>query len=175
MAAVNVTLEQANISLNQSTCDLFVDQLVAVVLFPVFYSAVFVISTCGNSLVLYVIWRRRQKFNSTSVYLVNLALSDSLFTLALPSRVVYYARHFDWPFGDFLCRVSMLLFFANTYAGNKSALALRREREGAKLLVRFCNYAPTLWLFFCTPQNKQIHLRFQSQVFLYFPKLSHPF
>lgn len=128
-AAANVTREQAEISLNQSACDLFVDQRAAVVLFPVFYSAVFVISTCGNGLVLYVIWRRRQKFNSTSVYLINLALSDSLFTLALPGRVVYYARRFDWPFGDFLCRLSTLLFFANTYAGNKGALGLNKERK----------------------------------------------
>lgn len=129
MAAANVTLEQ-EVSLNQSTCDLFVDQRATLVLFPVFYSALFVVSACGNGLVLYVIWRRRQKFNSTSVYLVNLALSDFLFTLALPGRVVYYARHFDWPFGNVLCRLSTLLFFANTYAGNKSALErVARERE----------------------------------------------
>uniref|UniRef100_A0A3Q3XI46 G-protein coupled receptors family 1 profile domain-containing protein n=1 Tax=Mola mola TaxID=94237 RepID=A0A3Q3XI46_MOLML len=89
----------------------------AVVLFPVFYSVVFIISVCGNSLVLYVSCQRRQKFNSTSVYLVNLALSDTLFTLALPSRITYYSRHFDWPFGDLLCRLTTLLFFANTYAG----------------------------------------------------------
>lgn len=154
MAPVNVTLEQADISLNQSTCDLFVDQRAAVVLFPVFYSAVFVISACGNGLVLYVIWRRRQKFNSTSVYLFNLALSDSLFTLALPGRIVYYARHFDWLFGDFLCRLSTLLFFANTYAG-KSAFDLRRDREESFHSTFAIMHQPFSYFLHSIKQTKQ--------------------
>ncbi|KAL6101182.1 uncharacterized protein ACO6RY_08159 [Pungitius sinensis] len=113
MAFENSTPDPAN----HSSCNVFVYQRSAVVLFPIFYSVVFIISACGNSLVLYVICQRKQKFNSTSVYLVNLALSDSLFTLALPARIVYYIRHFDWPFGDLLCRLTTLLFYANTYAG----------------------------------------------------------
>ncbi|XP_060945087.1 G-protein coupled receptor 183 [Limanda limanda] len=117
MAADNITQISASDSLNQSGCDVFVYQRAAVVLFPIFYSVVFLISVCGNSLVLYVICQRKHKFNSTSIYLVNLALSDTLFTLALPGRITYYIRHFDWPFGDFLCRLTTLLFFANTYAG----------------------------------------------------------
>ncbi|XP_076021778.1 G-protein coupled receptor 183, partial [Genypterus blacodes] len=119
MDAANITLNSAHsqISPNQSSCDVFVYQSAAVVLFPIFYSLVFLISVCGNSLVLYVICQKKQKFNSTSIYLLNLALSDTLFTLALPGRITYYIRHFDWPFGDLMCRLTSLLFFANTYAG----------------------------------------------------------
>lgn len=117
MTAQNTSLESTEVSSNDSTCDVFVYQKAAVVLFPIFYSVVFTISVCGNSLVLYVICQRKQKFNSTSMYLVNLALSDALFTLALPGRITYYIRHFDWPFGDLVCRLTTLLFFANTYAG----------------------------------------------------------
>ncbi|XP_029315319.1 G-protein coupled receptor 183 [Cottoperca gobio] len=113
MAVENITLN----SPNQSSCDLFVYQRAAVVLFPIFYSVVFIISAIANSLVLYVICQRKQKFNSTSIYLVNLALSDSLFTLTLPTRIIYYIRHFNWPFGDLLCRLTTVLFFANTYTG----------------------------------------------------------
>lgn len=115
----NITLESADfhVSPNQSSCDVFVYQTAAVVLFPIFYSLVFLISLCGNSLVLYVICQKKQKFNSTSIYLLNLALSDTLFTLALPGRITYYIRRFDWPFGDLICRLTTLLFFANTYAG----------------------------------------------------------
>lgn len=117
MDGVNFTADSTETSPNQSSCDVFVYQRAAVVLFPIFYSVVFMVSVCGNSLVLYVICQRKQKFNSTSIYLVNLALSDALFTLALPGRIIYYIRHFDWPFGDILCRLTTLLFFANTYAG----------------------------------------------------------
>lgn len=114
MEAENVTLVSGH---NKTACDVFVYQDIAVVLFPIFYAAVFLISLCGNSLVLYVICQKKQKSNSTSIYLANLALSDTLFTLALPGRITYYIRHFDWPFGDLLCRLTALLFFANTYAG----------------------------------------------------------
>ncbi|KAF7215426.1 G-protein coupled receptor 183 [Nothobranchius furzeri] len=117
MAGVNFTVDSTEISPNQSSCDVLVYQSAAVVLFPIFYSVIFIISVCGNSLVLCVICQRKQKFNSTSIYLANLALSDALFTLALPGRITYYIRHFDWPFGDLLCRLTTLLFFANTYAG----------------------------------------------------------
>ncbi len=120
MAVENMTVGSAENSSNQSSCDVFVYQRAAVVLFPIFYSVVFIVSACGNSLVLYVICQKKQKFNSTSIYLVNLALSDTLFTLTLPGRITYYIRHFDWPFGDLLCRLTTLLFFANTYAGNIS-------------------------------------------------------
>ncbi|XP_051938460.1 G-protein coupled receptor 183 [Hippocampus zosterae] len=106
-----------NNNTNRSSCDVLVDQRAAVVLFPIFYSLVFIFSVCGNTLVLAVICQRQQKFNSTAVYLLNLALSDTLFTLTLPGRIFYYIRRFDWPFGDLLCRMSTLLFFANTYAG----------------------------------------------------------
>ncbi|KAM9343800.1 G-protein coupled receptor 183 [Pholidichthys leucotaenia] len=117
MAFGNISQDSAKTSLNQSNCDVFVYQRAAVVLFPIFYSVVFIISACGNCLVLRVICQRKQKLNSTSIYLVNLALSDTLFTLALPGRITYYIRHYDWPFGDLFCKLTTLLFFANTYAG----------------------------------------------------------
>lgn len=117
MAFDNLTSGSDEKASNQTICDVFVYQKAAVVLFPIFYTVVFIISVCGNSLVLYVICQRKQKFNSTSIYLINLALSDTLFTLVLPARITYYIRQFDWPFGDLLCRLTTLLFFANTYAG----------------------------------------------------------
>lgn len=103
---------------NRSSCDVFVYQSTATVLFPIFYSLVFLISALGNTLVLYVICRHKQKCNSTSVYLVNLALSDTLFTLVLPARITYYIRQSDWPFGDVMCTLTAVIYFANTYAGN---------------------------------------------------------
>ncbi|KAM4560911.1 G-protein coupled receptor 183 [Fundulus diaphanus] len=117
MAEENFTFDATEVPPNGSSCDVFIYQSAAAILFPIFYSVVFIISVCGNCLVLCVICQRKQKFNSTSIYLVNLALSDALFTLALPGRITYYIRQFDWPFGDLFCRLTTLLFFANTYAG----------------------------------------------------------
>ncbi|KAJ8247039.1 hypothetical protein GJAV_G00258080 [Gymnothorax javanicus] len=107
----------SNNSAPNDTCDVYICQETAQVLFPIFYTLVFLFSITGNSLVLYVTCQKQQKFNSTSLYLVNLALSDTLFSLALPGRIVYYIRGFDWPFGDFLCRLTSVIFYTNTYAG----------------------------------------------------------
>ncbi|XP_061081924.1 G-protein coupled receptor 183 [Conger conger] len=106
----------ANSSANQS-CNVYIYTETAQMLFPIFYILVFLFSVSGNSLILYVTWRKQQKFKSTSLYLVNLAASDALFTLALPGRIAYYVRGFDWPFGDFTCRLTAMVFYANTYAG----------------------------------------------------------
>ena len=119
MSSDNITVDPFSVSPRptQSSCDVFGDQAVAMVLFPIFYLLVFLISVCGNSLVLYVICRGKQKCNSTSTYLLNLALSDTLFTLVLPARITYYIRGFDWPFGNVMCTLNAVIFFANTYAG----------------------------------------------------------
>ncbi|XP_056145871.1 G-protein coupled receptor 183 [Lampris incognitus] len=174
MAFHNVTLDardERNLN-NQSSCDVFVYQRAAVVLFPVFYTLLFFISVCGNTLVLYVTCRRKQKFNSTSIYLVNLALSDILFTLALPGRITYYIRHFDWPFGDLLCRITTLLFFANTYAGIAFMTCLSLDRylamvhphwlqslRSVKVVRRVCCLVWTLVLLEITPLLFQSMLR----------------
>ena len=108
----------ATVSMNSNlTCDVFTYKEVAHIIFPIFYTVVFVISLLGNSLVLFITCQSRKKLNTTSVYLVNLAVSDALFTLALPGRITYYIREFDWPFGEALCRVTAVLFYSNTYAG----------------------------------------------------------
>ncbi|KAJ8282540.1 hypothetical protein COCON_G00050590 [Conger conger] len=106
-----------NTSAPNETCDVYICKETAQVLFPIFYTLVFLFSITGNSLVIYITCLKQQKFKSTSLYLLNLALSDTLFSLALPSRIVYYIRGFDWPFGDFLCRLTTVIFYTNTYAG----------------------------------------------------------
>ncbi|XP_035606315.1 G-protein coupled receptor 183 [Oncorhynchus keta] len=117
--STNISVDPVDLNTSDTNqmCDVFVYQRAALIIFPIFYSLVFLISVCGNCLVLYVTCQKKQKFNSTSLYLVNLAVSDALFTLALPGRVTYYIRQFDWPFGDLLCRLATMLFFSNTYSG----------------------------------------------------------
>uniref|UniRef100_A0A667FMJ2 G-protein coupled receptors family 1 profile domain-containing protein n=1 Tax=Lynx canadensis TaxID=61383 RepID=A0A667FMJ2_LYNCA len=72
-----------------------------------FYTALLVFSALGNIL----------KINSTGVYSVQLAVSDLLFTLALPGRITYYPLDFSWPFGEGLCRLTALILYVNTYGG----------------------------------------------------------
>ncbi|KAJ3581346.1 hypothetical protein NHX12_016750 [Muraenolepis orangiensis] len=119
MGSGNTTLDPVSDSpgAKQNSCDVLAHQGTATVLFPVYYSLLFLISAGGNGLVLYVLCCSKQKCNSTSIYLMNLALCDSLFTLVLPLRITYLVRHSDWPFGDAMCTLTAVIFFGNTYAG----------------------------------------------------------
>ncbi|NXV09972.1 GP183 protein, partial [Cettia cetti] len=84
--------------------------------FSLFYIILMVFGACGNVLALWITFqRRKKKLNSTGLYLVNLALSDALFTLALPGRIAYYILESNWPFGDWSCRVTAFIFYTNTY------------------------------------------------------------
>lgn len=48
---------------------------------------------------------------------MHLAVSDLLFTMALPGRVVCYVLGFSWPFGKGLCRLMAFVLYTNTCGG----------------------------------------------------------
>lgn len=140
MDSSRIEMKFNNISFNQ-TCDIFISTKHSQVLYPIFYTLVFLVSISGNSLVLFVTCKKRQKFNATSLYLTNLALSDTLFILALPGRITYYVREFDWPFGDLMCRITTVVFYTNTYAGIAFMTCISLDRYLAMVhpqrLIRF--------------------------------------
>ncbi|KAK9969402.1 hypothetical protein ABG768_027579 [Culter alburnus] len=131
------TMPMNNSNTNQ-TCDVFIYKESARILFPIFYCLVFVISVAGNSLVLWITCQKKQKMNSTTIYLINLAISDTLFTLALPGRITYYIRGFDWPFGDLLCRLTAMIFYCNTYASIAFMTCISVDRYLAMLHRQRC-------------------------------------
>lgn len=49
------------------------------------------------------------------IVMMNLALSDSSFSLTLPLRLAYYFRGGIWDFPDWLCRVCVYGFYVNLY------------------------------------------------------------
>lgn len=103
-------------SSNQSSCNVHNHLFSTKVTFSLFYIILLVFGACGNVLALCITFqRRKKKLNSTDLYLVNLALSDALFTLALPGRIAYYILESDWPFGDWFCRITAFIFYMNTY------------------------------------------------------------
>ncbi|XP_058403690.1 G-protein coupled receptor 183-like [Diceros bicornis minor] len=89
----------------------------ASVMLSLFYTALLVFSALGNILALCLTCQKGKKINSTGVYLVHLAVSDLLFTLALPGKITYYVLDFSWPFGEGLCRLTAFIFYVNTYGG----------------------------------------------------------
>ncbi|XP_023404820.1 lysophosphatidic acid receptor 5 [Loxodonta africana] len=80
----------------------------------VVYSLVLAAGLPLNLLALWVFLRALRVHSVVSVYMCNLAASDLLFSLSLPVRISYYARH-HWPFPDLVCQTAGAIFQINMY------------------------------------------------------------
>lgn len=81
----------------------------------VVYSLTFVSGVIGNAV---VIWAAGFKMKKTvnTVWFLNLAVADFLFTMLLPLSVTYLALDFHWPFRNFMCKINSGISFVNMYA-----------------------------------------------------------
>ncbi|NXF30402.1 LPAR6 protein, partial [Nyctibius bracteatus] len=84
-------------------------------LFPVIYSVVFVLGLIENVLALYFLSCRGEHPSHASVYMINLALVDTLFVCVLPFKIHYHLNQNNWVFGDMACRVTGTLYYINIY------------------------------------------------------------
>lgn len=135
---VPVTITLSSNSTTTTCNTLYAHRDYARVLMPLFYSVVFVVGLFGNGLALHVIRPNLKKMNSTTLYSLNLVISDILFTFSLPFRITYYAMGFHWPLGEMLCKISGLIFYINTYAGVNFMTCLSIDRFIAVVLpLRF--------------------------------------
>lgn len=81
----------------------------------VVYSLAFVLGVLGNGVVIWVTGFKMKKTVNT-VWFLNLAVADFLFTAFLPLSVAYTAMDFHWPFGRFMCKVNSTLTTLNMFA-----------------------------------------------------------
>ncbi|XP_043821095.1 chemokine XC receptor 1 [Dromiciops gliroides] len=80
----------------------------------IFYPMVFILSLVGNSLVLWVLVKYESLESLTNTFILNLCLSDLVFSCLLPFWVV--AHHYNWIFGEFLCKLLNMLFSISLYS-----------------------------------------------------------
>ncbi|XP_006119128.1 somatostatin receptor type 2 [Pelodiscus sinensis] len=78
------------------------------------YFGVCIIGLCGNTLVIYVIFRYAKMKTITNIYILNLAIADELFMLGLPFLAMQVAL-VHWPFGRAICRVVMTVDGINQF------------------------------------------------------------
>lgn len=83
-------------------------------LYSAVFSIVFLIGLLFNAVAIYIFACTLKMRNETTTYMINLVVSDSLFVLSLPFRIVYFIKR-DWLFGDVLCKISVSLFYTNMY------------------------------------------------------------
>ncbi|XP_063061412.1 P2Y purinoceptor 2-like [Engraulis encrasicolus] len=85
------------------------------ILLPVSYGVVFVVGLVLNVVTLYVILVQRHSWKSSTIYMFNLTVCDTMYILTLPFLIYYYADENDWPFGEPLCKLIRFLFYTNLY------------------------------------------------------------
>ncbi|KAL0157811.1 hypothetical protein M9458_045887 [Cirrhinus mrigala] len=84
-------------------------------LFSPVYSLVFFFGLIGNLGALYYFICKIKQKSPSNIYIINLAVADTLFLFALPFRIHYHLNDSNWIFGDPLCRITGTIFFANIY------------------------------------------------------------
>ncbi|XP_042346476.1 chemokine-like receptor 1 [Plectropomus leopardus] len=81
----------------------------------IIYCLTCVLGVLGNGLVIWVTKFKMKKTVNT-VWFLNLAVADFLFTAFLPLNVIYVALGFHWPFGKLMCKLYSTISFLNMFA-----------------------------------------------------------
>ncbi|XP_042251413.1 chemokine-like receptor 1 [Thunnus maccoyii] len=93
----------------------------------VIYSLDFILGVLGNGVVIWVTgFKMKKKVNT--VWILNLAVADFLFTAFLPFNVIYTAFGFHWPFGKFMCKLDNTVRFLNMFVSVYILVVISMDR-----------------------------------------------
>lgn len=81
---------------------------------PVFFSVVITLSLTGNILVLVILGLYENLKSLTNIFILNLAISDLVFTTGLPFWAIYHI--WGWLFSEALCKIITFVFFTGFYS-----------------------------------------------------------
>ncbi|XP_070775893.1 G-protein coupled receptor 4-like [Enoplosus armatus] len=104
-------LNQTNTSTSTSCT---VESSVEKHMYPAAYSLFFIVGFPANCLSLYVAWRLIRNGNTMAVYLINLSISDLLYTISLP---VWIELALQKPLGG-LCSLVAVIMYNSFYVGS---------------------------------------------------------
>lgn len=92
-----------------------VDRLMKRYYLPVSYGIIFIVGLVGNVTSIGIYLMKLRPWKSSSIIMVNLALTDLLYVLSMPFLVYYYSNGDSWTLGDFMCRFVRFGFHFNLY------------------------------------------------------------
>ncbi|XP_074539298.1 chemerin-like receptor 1 [Halichoeres trimaculatus] len=93
----------------------------------VIYCLAFVLGVLGNGAVIWVTGFKMKKTVNT-VWFLNLAVADFLFTASLPLRVTSTAMDYHWPFGKFMCKLNSTMSYLNIFVSVFSLMVISVDR-----------------------------------------------
>ncbi|KAM6420602.1 2-oxoglutarate receptor 1-like [Pluvialis apricaria] len=83
---------------------------------PVMYSTIFLVGFPGNIIAICVYSFKMRPWKSSTIIMLNLALTDLLYLTSLPFLIHYYASGENWIFGEFMCKFIRFGFHFNLYS-----------------------------------------------------------
>ena len=95
----------------------------------VLYALVFVVGFGGNSIVIWIMVKKKKARTFHNALLCNLAAADiALLSINLPFRLAYQENNYVWPFGQFLCKVIPMFTYLFLTASSLTLVAISYER-----------------------------------------------
>ncbi|MEQ2274929.1 hypothetical protein XENORESO_015956, partial [Xenotaenia resolanae] len=91
------------------------------------YGVACVLGVLGNGVVIWVTGFRMKKTVNT-VWFLNLAVADFLFTAFLPLSITYQGLNFHWVFGKFMCKLNSTVSFLNLFASVYTLVVISVDR-----------------------------------------------
>ncbi|XP_068563181.1 chemokine XC receptor 1-like [Cebidichthys violaceus] len=88
--------------------------MVGSIVVPVFFAIVITLSLTGNILVLVILALYENLKSLTNIFILNLAISDLVFTIGLPFWAIYHI--WGWLFSEALCKIVNFVFFTGFYS-----------------------------------------------------------
>ena len=92
-----------------------------------FYVIIFVIGLIGNILVIIAVLRHPKMKTVTNIYILNLAVADSLFLIGLPFLIATTIQQ-RWVFGFFMCKVFFFLTSINWFGSVFTLTVMSADR-----------------------------------------------
>uniref|UniRef100_A0A8B9ZZK7 G-protein coupled receptors family 1 profile domain-containing protein n=2 Tax=Anas TaxID=8835 RepID=A0A8B9ZZK7_9AVES len=83
---------------------------------PIMYSIIFLVGFPGNVIAICVYSFKMRPWKSSTIIMMNLALTDLLYLTSLPFLIHYYASGEHWIFGEFMCKFIRFGFHFNLYS-----------------------------------------------------------
>lgn len=93
----------------------------------IIYCVIFVLGLLGNSLVIYVTGYRMKR-TVNSVWFLNLALADFLFTVFLIFSIISVSQDNKWQFGQIMCKLNTFVSVVNMFASIFLLTAISLDR-----------------------------------------------
>ncbi|XP_061625951.1 prostaglandin D2 receptor 2 [Phyllopteryx taeniolatus] len=93
-----------------------------------FHGLVSCLGILENALILWVVGFRLRRRTVTSVWVLNLAMSDFLATLTLPFFTLYLGSSHSWELGNALCKIQASIFFLNMFVSAFLLAAISLDR-----------------------------------------------